>query len=49
VAVWHERVNSENLGKFDAQSLLMIAIGKCPNSKSYLHLFHWLSISASCD
>jgi len=31
-----KEVNSENLGKFDAQSLSMIAIGKCPNSNGLL-------------
>jgi hypothetical protein len=31
-----KEVNSENLGKFDAQSLSMIAIGECPNSNGLL-------------
>jgi len=35
-AVRHEHVNSENLGKFDSQSLPMIAVGKCPNSNGLL-------------
>jgi hypothetical protein len=36
VAVQRERVNSENIGKFDGQSLPMITIGKCPNSNGLL-------------
>jgi hypothetical protein len=35
-AVRRQRVNSENLGKFDSQSLPMIAVGKCPNANGLL-------------
>ncbi len=31
-AVCHERVGDFTLGKFESQSLLMIAMGRCPNS-----------------
>jgi hypothetical protein len=31
-AVCRERVGDSNLNKFDAQSLPMIAVGRCPNS-----------------
>jgi hypothetical protein len=33
VAVRRECVGDSNLNKFDAQSLPMIAVGRCPNSK----------------
>jgi len=31
-AVRRERVGDHQLGKFDAQSVNMIAVGRCPNS-----------------
>jgi hypothetical protein len=31
-AVRHERIGDSNLNKFDSQSVLMIAVGRCPNS-----------------
>jgi len=35
-AIRRERVNSDNLGKFDSQSLPMITVGKCPSSDGLL-------------